>query len=83
MLSMYEDVHNGTIHYNIKLWTNYVFIDRRMDKSAVVYSCNEMPPSNENEYTIATFSNMAGSHKLRLKRRIQTEKGTCCMIQFI
>ena len=83
MSPLREDVHNCTIHYNIKLQTNYMFINRRMDKSAMVYSCNEIPPSNENEYTIATFNNMGESHELRLKRRKQTQKETCCIMQFI
>ena len=52
-----------------KLRTNYIFINRRMNKPVVVYSYNEIPPSSKTEYTIATFSNMGEFHKHDLRER--------------
>ena len=55
-----------------KLRTNYIFINRRMNKPVVVYSYNEIPPSSKTEYTIATFSNMGEFHKHDLRERNMT-----------
>lgn len=52
-----------------KLRTNYIFINRRMNKPVVVYSYNEIPPSSKTEYTIATFGNMGEFHKHDLRKR--------------
>ena len=52
-----------------KLRTNYIFINRRMNKPVAVYSHNEIPPSSKTEYTIATFSNMGEFHKHDLRKR--------------